>query len=70
VRTYRSGFVHVARFDRLLGYTCTQCRAQMDMVVAYDMDHYDDCPGYIERAEGTLGGANARTDDTNRQSRA
>lgn len=42
------GFVHVFRWTRWLGYLCVMCKAQADMLAAYDCDHYNDCPGWVE----------------------
>jgi hypothetical protein len=49
--------LHVARYDKFIGYICVMCKVQMDMAATNDFDHGDDCPGWVEPAKGQLAGS-------------
>jgi hypothetical protein len=43
--------LHLARYDRFLGWICVMCKASMEMIVTYGLDHGDDslgCAGWVE----------------------
>ena len=39
------------------------CKALLTFAVMHDLDHGDDCPGWVESAEGTLGPIDFRADE-------
>lgn len=36
------------KFRKGGAWMCVMCRILLDFAVAYDLDHYDDCPGGVE----------------------